>query len=234
MSKINKNSYPLKKITTTSFLLATLLFFLTGCFGGYATFSQREQVTFVSSTKLEQISVLLVRPDPKTLYYWELKCSDELYFSLARTLRSKYNVVDMNSNAQNRITIIAEHYPRNPITHRLHLNEGLWSFIHGVSFGMVPMIWNEKHSIVFNLTLPTKKDNKKFSYDYSIRYYSWLPFLLLDPGFIFSEGWEDNYSEKRIELYDEITTRFIQEATPLILSQTDEQLSSKQSRTTYE
>jgi hypothetical protein len=217
MVETNDPSTPFWKLRTLLIIIVSLS--LTGCPAGYAAFNHKELSITEPFPSLAQIKISFLKPEPKSSSYWESVYSEELYFSLSRTLRSRYRIFDINSNQQEKFIITAEHSPKSL---KGDIETGVWSFIHRYSLAAVPMIWNEKHSLIFTVTAPSNK-KRTFIYDYTIRYYSWLPFLLFDPGFILTtEGWMDSYQDRRIRLYDEITALFMQEAAPFFLSQQKE------------
>ncbi|MFA6029615.1 MAG: hypothetical protein WC969_07165 [Elusimicrobiota bacterium] len=140
----------------------------------------------------------------------------ELKLPLERTLR-RYGIVDIlpteNSVAPTRQTAFQLHVA---CTHK-ESNIGS-RVVSTFSFAVVPGTWRDDDVYDFQLVAPNG-DEKRLSYSYSTRTYSWLPFALFGPRVIFVlvDG-GDQYQEQRLLLMEQIASRMINDATPFLLT----------------
>jgi hypothetical protein len=186
---------------------------LAGCgFIGYETFKTdakniSEPLPHLENTK---IAYSIYYPKPK---YWR-----EMYFALTKTLQTKFQILDNYSYSDDRdifhlyaeISTESSAQPKEP--------PFFLSIIHLFSLSTIPITWSEKNFVTFTVVAPNG-EIKTFTYSLSIRYYSWLPFVLFNPGFGGNlSKWFEYYQEDRVKMFDRIATRFMVDAAPFILS----------------
>lgn len=179
-----------------------ILIQMAGCAVGYMTFKTEDLDTTQPNGKMADVKISYNVPDPF------------LRFSLERTLRGRFHVLDVQATSKTepeRFLINAK------ISSEMSPLNMAWFITSFLSFATIPAIVDDDRHIAFTVIAPGGEE-KTFRYQYTERLYSWMPFMFFGPGvFATTEGY-DLYTEDRVKTFDEITTRFVTEAAPFILS----------------
>jgi len=186
--------------------LVILTFQLLGCAAGYYSYKTTDQSITQPTVNLSDVKIFYIATSEAN--------------TIERILRERFLIADIkkigNTNIQkdsDRIVISFKlHYEDYPWTSQL------WGIVSAVSLATIPAIVDRDATVTFEVIAPNG-DEKKCQYRFTERFYSWLPFMFLAPDFwyIFLDG-KDDHQQKKVTMLDQITTRFVVDATPFIVS----------------
>jgi hypothetical protein len=200
-------------------VLLMIMFNTAGCATGYATFSSDDSVVSGAPKDLSGVRISYSSSyesvDGELLSAYD-KRDELLDYSFEKTLRSRFNILDISKTSSLGTTPKPnELRVHMSVTSTIPLFSQTWFIISALSFATIPAVATQENEMSFRLIAPNAGE-KNFQYTYSERVYSWLPFLFLRPGFILPL--QDVYQEERVRIVSAITTRFMVEATPFIVT----------------
>lgn len=186
-------------------ILALSTFLLTSCATGFVSFSA-EDSNSKQPVDLRKASIMYAEP-----------ISPNLLFSLQRTLRERYRVLDLQPLpkelpiGKNYFIIHTHHEIKTSLASNIML------FTSFFTFAIMPGVWTENHTLGFTLT--SGPDERNYQYSWHERSYSWLPLFFIPHDFDYSiNGGNDYLQNEKLHTLDKIVTHFIDDATPFLIS----------------
>jgi len=218
---VKKLSHFNKRIRNQILYLALILaipLFINGCMVGYRTYKTERWEPTQPTENIPSIKVSYGVTVDSSAYDFYMPI---LLFSFERTLRERFHILDVQLIPETDLNNDPERF-----NIRIHVSateppvENIWGMISGFSFSVIPGSMSETYTLEYTIIAPGG-DAKTFQYHYTKRGYSWLPFMLFGPQYLGTPGGTVDYSAPReIKVLDGITTHFMTEATPFILSHT--------------
>lgn len=200
---------------------------LNGCAVGYMSFPERDASVSPGAGRINQSQMSSLRgPLENTKITYNIP---DYNFKVAfeRTLREQWHIFDIMSlpeltgNEADRIEIAVQtdKKPANKLVNS-------WMIINGASFATIPAVVDDVYSRKFTVSLPGGR-RKEYSYNYSVRMYSWLP-LFLVANFMYSVDADIEDEQKFLDADSDVVNRFMADALPFILSISNQQGDSGQ------
>jgi len=193
---------------------------LTGCAVGYITFHTEDWHSTQPTPNLANVKI--------SRSYWEehspgFSIDKKIDGFVDRILHSRFHILDIQPTPQTGIHNETDRFVIRvkQVVEEISQPGETWLVGGYFSFAVLPAVWNEDHSVAFNIIAPGGEE-KTYRYRYTERYYSWLPFLFFGPGY-FAAGTTGGsnssfYEKDRAKILEDITARFMAEAAPFILS----------------
>jgi hypothetical protein len=181
---------------------------LSGCIAGYYSYKTANEIKTLTTEDIAEIKISYAG-----------NSNSDLASSIERTLRERFRVININKIEDKDFRKDPERIAlRGTLKHEDPSRASkIWFFTSFFSLAVIPAVINENATVTFEVIAPNG-DEKTFRYEYTERFYSWLPFLFFSPDFffVFMNGIDD--PKKLNETFDQITSQFIVDANQFIVS----------------